>query len=350
MRDLSLKNLSKEFRTSYQVSELLYNSIVSLYNFSLDNDLFNTQIKLRSKKKVKELCEIDHDELLTWLQKNKRFNDHFWVVYNSNIKALIYDFISHISEVLQNILKGNLVIAYSLIRKPFKETLTTFELLLSNPREYYINFINDKKTLIDPKHLSKEIKLKIIYDCLNKIKLTIPFDEKMIYELRFDRFKFFSYDKFCNKAIHLITSAKGIETESLNLNLIFSNEDDKYDQYCQIFMTLPIILYYSYYMIFNLIKFSKNSIKEDIFEDRRIFGMLLWAFDAHMDEKTKNRVLKKLTSVDPKKDFKCPNCEYYMKINRRFLLNFSIYWIIKCQKCKYIIDLSNGYKYPKHWQ
>lgn len=346
MAEVSLNNLPKEFRLSYQISELLYNNIVMIYNSCMDSKVFDTKIKIKSKNHISVFSKLKDEKLFDWLLKNNYQVDHFLIIYKLIVKALIFDFLTYVSEALLNILKSNLVISYTLLRKPFKENLTLLEVIYTDPIKFYENFLINNKNYYNPTKKTSVDKLKLIKQIYDKLGIIKYFSPELLFALRFDRYKMYSYDGYFNQAIHLVTDAKGIETRNHNLNFIFSNEDDKYQQMVNLFQSLPIVLYYSNYLIEEVIKFfAKSPLDiENSFKKRIDFGMLLWSYDVHISGSTKKKIDKMFKDVENEMNILCPKCKNKIRFNKNFLLNYSINWKIICNRCRLEIDLSKNFE------
>jgi len=328
-------NLQKEFRFSYTYTEFLYNNIVTMYNACLDNKIFTQDVKFRNKKHLKEF-ENDNGEfdIYNWLKANNYDVELYLLINKQVIQALIYDFITHISQVLHNILEGNLSIAYILLRKPIKETLTLFESIIVDPFKFNLIFTTNNPKNYNPNRISKEIKLSNIEKVISLTNFKELYSLEMLYDLRFNKGFNASYDKLWNKAIHLITDYTHIETEKMNINFVFSNKDDKYDQLAHIFSTLPPILFYSVEVIkilLNCISIQGDHSKADL---KMLVGYYLWASETFLKKTT----IKKISGIfnDGFKEICCINCKQPFKYNKMFFKYYFYHDLFICKNCKFI--------------
>ena len=69
-----------------------------------------------------------------------------------------------------------------------------------------------------------------------------------LYEIRYDKTKLYGLESMWNKANHLITSCKNYSTEDMNLNFVFSQENDKINQWESFYTLLPGLLMHTIFV------------------------------------------------------------------------------------------------------
>lgn len=337
-KEMKLTDLPKKYRLSYQYSEFLYNNLVATYNSCLKNKIFDTRIKFANEKDLKVFSKLKNYDTIDWLSNNGYYSHHFFIIYKLILRALLFDIITFISESLQNILKGNNVVAYTLLRKPFKDSLTVLEKIYSDPISFYRGFVNNDSSFFDPNKISKpkENMIELIKNVKTKAKMHDFLIPELIYILRFDKQNDNSFDGFWTRAIHLITNAKGIETEKMNFNFIFSGNDERNYQNGQIFYSLPILLYYMNDLVEAMLKLITSLKYDDGYETRRLFGFNLWVQDVHLSKSS----IKKVRKILMKNNFSCPSCNKKIFISKQFMFDYCFYYSIDCKKCGKEFDLT----------
>lgn len=342
MKKASIKDIPIEFRTSYQFSKILYDNIVFINRNCFHCNVYSTVIKFKKRKEIDEFEKINDEEILDWLLKNNYKESYYNIIFKSTVKNLIEEYTLFLGEALENILKGNLSVVFTLLRKPFKEILTIFELLYDNPARFLAKFCHGNTNLYDPQSraFKKEDRIKLIQRINKKLKSNRSVDSQFIYELRFDIDKYYSYDQLWHKAVHLVTNAPSIETEKMNFNFIFSNAENDYDQQNYISTTLPILLHYSYYVIEGVLNTISKPIGLDIYKNRRNFGLLAWISDIPLSSTaSKKKIQKIISKAMGKPHFTCPQCKNKIIADNVFFANYSFNWIIKCKHCTHKIEI-----------
>jgi hypothetical protein len=75
------------------------------------------------------------------------------------------------------------------------------------------------------------------------------FSADYLAQLRYDKSAEDGFDGICNKAMHLFTSSKAIQTEPMNINFIFSDWESKESQWSFLYTRLPYVLTYAYSIV-----------------------------------------------------------------------------------------------------
>ncbi|MCL4853616.1 MAG: hypothetical protein KJZ78_19855 [Bryobacteraceae bacterium] len=194
---------------------------------------------------------------------------------------LLGDFLHYVYEALECSRKGKTTVAFSLLRKPLKESLFIMEILSTDPMEFARKFREDIASLYsdDQKipekekwHLSRIRSAVIAIDALEIL------DPVYIAKLRYSRNEGDSFASAFDMATHLVTNYKSIKTDPLNFNFIFSDLDSIETHWAFIYSRLPYLLYYAWRICEHA--FSRYGRSDPVYLhdiDRRIKAMiLLW--------------------------------------------------------------------------
>lgn len=157
--------------------------------------------------------------------------------------AVLGDSLHYIFEALEAARKGKISVAYTLLRKPLQDNLMVLESIIENEDQF-----TERLSATPPKfnrgddlasHTAR------IAATLDKIGYSNAFDAEYLTQLRYDKSCEDSFDGFCNKATHLITSKSIIKTGAYSLNFIFPTSHSLHQQWAFLFSRLPYILTYT---------------------------------------------------------------------------------------------------------
>lgn len=197
--------------------------------------------------------DLEGELLWDWLESR----GHSDILKQYEIKqvllAVAVDFCHFIYEALTCSERGKMTVAYSLLRKPFKDNLLLMEWILSDQDDFITNFRNENSEKIAIDKINEEKKRNIIKNA------EIYGDTHMekydyIYELRYSKQASHGLEQMWNRASHIVTTMKHYKTQSNNLNFVFNGEEELYDHWSNLYHTLPILMYHSSEIIIKLIE------------------------------------------------------------------------------------------------
>jgi len=211
--------------------------------------------------------------------------------------ALLSDFLHFIFEALAASRKAKLTIAYALLRKPLQDTLGLLEQLVLDPNGFVETFTENPVKLRPSKAGGIEPHARRICAVLDMISESDRFDAQFLATLRYDKNSHDSFDGVCNKALHLLTEHKSIQTEPLNFNFIFTNDEARQSQWYFIYSRLPYVLYYARLLFeHTLMEFGlTDPVYRADMERRVAAATILWA--PAIDKSYKHPALEKLVDA-----------------------------------------------------
>jgi hypothetical protein len=340
-----MNHFPKELEFARDYSLFLNNLILSLWESAEDSKVFNHTIKFENPAQTKKYLRVfetrDSIQFRKWMFENDKLTDLYFLTLKSVIRGLVWDFHSYAYEALENILRGKYSVAYTLLRKPFKENLFLLEWIVADSFDFmtkYNFFDSDSYAPLSFFGKKKET-YEIIEKAISKIQFPYFSDPSFIYELRYDKSQFYSFDQLWNLSTHLVTSRNKIKTESFNLNFIFSNEIDERNQLYHLFSLLPLLLFYANEIIESSMK-SISHIKEDNIASRRVVGLLAWVEEKYIDNRYDCSEIKKDYKEFRKMlNHKCPSCNKNIKMDSSNMKLYCLDESIKCSKCGKVIEV-----------
>jgi len=298
---------------------------------------FNISINFSDEMEAKCIEDLQGEEIWKWLEE-KGYSDKLGeLLLKSLFPALLSDFCQFIYEALSCSERARLTVAYSLLRKPLKENLAYLEWLLGDPEKLINTLYNEPASSLAIHILSqKENLIPVMRSAISRLVYQEMYEPTTIYELRYEKTAEYSFEKLWNKAIHLVTTHKELETEPQNLNFIFSGEDAQKTQWDFLYIRLPLILNYATDICESLMVLIHGDILPDGKERfmHRAFG---WMACSHEIAEVSDTILgsgedSNLPPLDLA-TFPCPVCGSELKDLYRVSKDLFVSGRTKCSKC-----------------
>jgi hypothetical protein len=328
--------LPKEFEFSHDFAFFLHDILAHIVVQGEKEKIFNVEFEFSSKKDAKkfEKLNMSGEALWNWLDKN----NYRWVTEQLAAKqclvALLSDFCQYIYESLVCSKKGKLSVAYSLLRKPFKDNLFYLEWLFADPIEFHDSFNLSNPDDFSISSLPKEKKIHIISNAITSSKHKEWLSPEFIYDLRYNKNVPYGFESLWNKATHLVTNFKSFKTEPGNFNFIFSDNESKLSQWDHYYRLVPLILFYAVEVI-NVLLFNlmEKQYENSIDEVRRLVGFFLWTYETTAEAESKN-ILNHARNTVKVVDLTCPLCKKKVSLCQNNLKTFFYNLGMTCRVCK----------------
>lgn len=325
-------DLPEDYHFSHNVAVRLHDDLVALLkNKSIQKKL---NFKINFKEGDKQPKENEED-IITWLSENGHKEIADKIVSGNLIMALMSDICHFVYQSLHSAKHYKLSVAYSLIRKPFLENLLVIEQLLVDEKEFLKKFESNPENF-DPGKVKDDEKKRLIEKSIEKIQ-SILLNSDLIYEVRFDKKSEKGFYAMSNLATHLVTTRHpAFKTESLNLNFIFSREDEWETQLDHYYYFFPYLLLYTTEAVDRYI-FEKKWITKKLYKKRKFYRLISQVlFHEPLDKKslignsTANQISRSMK-------VKCKSCGKNNQLNKSDLHSLVTSKYILCKYC--LVDL-----------
>jgi len=327
--------LPKEFRNSHEYCFFLHDQMVETLKSGEKAQIFDIQVEFKDERHPNEIEGLSSEEFIDWLENHSYKEDVYLLYYKQVVAALLSDFLHFVYEALESSRKGKLTVSYALLRKPFKENLFYFEWLLADPRDFLSRFNSERNNRFSfPTDVSRERKIELIRKAMKNTRYENWLDAEFLYELRYNKSAPFGMEALWQKANHLFTSFRYMETEKCNFNFVFSNEEAHYSQWEQIYSFLPILLFHAVQVVEAIIdNFAKRAHADaDITPLRTSIGMLLWMQDGPWKVRIPN-LESEIEKILKDTDLKCPHCGKTLDLGQEGLERLYLNGSIQCTVC-----------------
>lgn len=175
---------------------------------------------------------------------------------------------------------------------------------------------------------------KLICDAVSHTSHPLIFDPARIEEIRYDRKSNNGLAEFYDKAMHLVTTFKVIQTEPRNFNFVFSGDDARYSQWYHLYWHLPVLLNYTIEVVEALLFTFVPRVTDvvDVTDIRRKTGFYLWAenFAKAGHIPIKEQVHAEYLAPLP---LRCSRCAEPIVFDEQSALRFYERARIRCLKC-----------------
>ena len=275
--------LPEHFQFAHKYSVQLNEQLRNLVAYGVANKLYSVRIDIKDDEKKKEFSHLQSTEIASWLKNHGYTNEleKLWLI--TLYPALVTDLYLFVDEALICSEKARLTLTYALLRKPLRDNLFYLEWLLVSPQ----NFVNtfDEK---DPSEFSLDQMLRqdkvrgIIREAIDRIGKSGVIDSDVIFNMRYEPHGGqYSLHAMWNRALHLITTRKSLATEQRNLNFIFSDDQDRLDQWTHIYTHVPAVLDYAVNIAEALLFLLSGSKPADFLVSKfhRELGFAVWSKD-----------------------------------------------------------------------
>lgn len=255
------------------------------------------------------------------------------MMLNHVLVALASDYLHFVYEALIALSKRKFAVAFSLLRKPFKENLLHMTWMLGDADDYFDKFERSPAVFMESRKTDSAFRAKLFDKALQRCILSESFDAALIERLIYDKDDSISLASLFDKATHLVTGARALRTEPMNLNFIFKDprDDDIYDSCYSI---IAMVLMYSFSIL------SSEIEKTAPIDTGYIRRRLLVSFMIYESLFTRG-VPKIYRSLERglKGLFSCSVCKGALKARRELVPRLLISERIICPHCDSDVDV-----------
>lgn len=335
--------LPEEYLNRHNFCINLHDVCLSIFFECLEEEsLKGITIRNENTKDLEELSKSKNADVIDWLYNNGYEFEANILLKRKIFHAILADFLSYVLEALKAMEKGKTAIAYTLLRKPFKDNLFYFEWLLIQGDEL-LSFVDKgdiEKYEIGSLRRNHRTKMKLILD---KSLETNPFldllgfvEKDYMYNLRYNYNSPYGLELMWNKANHLVTTAKPIRTK--DFNNVFLTEEDFNNQLEYFYSKVPLLLLYSTGVILNLYEmlFERISDESKFYNNILIKSKWISILDPDKGKEMLAEILKKLDTLP----IYCEVCGELTGISEKDMNQVQFSWFIDCQKCNEPIPIS----------
>ena len=336
---MSQSLLPEEFQFSHDFCFFLHDQLVEILKSGEEANIFSHHWEIE-KGETPPPEGLSGEEFFDWLEDNGHKDIVFTLYYKQICAALLSDMLHFIYEALSCSAKGKLTVAYALLRKPLKENLFCLEWLLADPVNMLAVFDGDDlRARSINKAFSDTQKKELIRKAVGETEHGEWMDAEFLYDLRYNK-KFSSgFEQLFQKANHLVTSFRFLETERSNFNFVFSDKDSWQSQWEGLYSFLPMLMFHTVQIVEALIAtFATRKEGIDLTSIRTAIGMAFWIEKGPHAAKS-DQIRADIRSAFEKAQLTCPQCSNLLTYPDSQLLALYRKNEMSCSECSWSVDL-----------
>lgn len=329
-------HLPQEFHFSHNFCFFLHDQLVAALKAGEEASIFDAE--LVSDREVP--ADLGGEALFEWLSDNGHRSVILDMYYRQITAALMADMLHFVYESLRCSAKGKLTVSFALLRKPLKENLFYLEWLLADPSDMLSAFEDEKPSAKSIKLLSDVRKKEVIRIAVEKTSMGPWLDPEMIYDLRYNKRFSVGFEDLFQKANHLVTSFKALETEPANFNFVFSDDNAHQSQWSGLYSYLPLLLLHAVEVVESLLStFAKRKEGIDLTRIRNAIGFAYW-IDSGPHKHLGADALKDMRSALLSEELPCPSCDAQIFSSEESLITLYNENTVCCSKCGWSFELN----------
>lgn len=203
---------------AHELCFLLRDFMLELLRSAEQHGLFSERFDFRDE--TDRLAFEQADNVFQWFDSTDRINERAAFLRRTVFPGLLSDFLHFLFVALEASRRGNLTVAFALLRNPIQENLFLFEVIAADLSRFASEFAANPLLLRSQKAGGVQAHTARNSAVVNQLA-DDRFDAQYLCQLRYDKNAEDGFDGACNKAVHLVTEHAAIRTDKLNLNFIF---------------------------------------------------------------------------------------------------------------------------------
>lgn len=323
-----LKNIPAKFRAQHEFCFHLHDLMAGLLVQMEDQKAGHIRFNIESDEDRKLLESGIH--ILDFLEKSGRGDLECRAAINHVCIALFADMLHFIYEALRCLEKRKLTVALSLFRKPLKEGILISAQMCADEVLFFEKMKTDAKNLLSRKSGGlDENGIKSLLDTAIAATPGSSFtNSEAIYDSVFNRQNEMGFAGLFDKATHLVTEFRSIQTEDYNLNFIFKNPNDTDIYSDDTYSQLAMLLLFLHLMQIELYGRMRTPSKK--YQNWMLFTSI-GTFQA-LFTKGRSKIVDSVNS-DFKDFMQCPLCESQLRIKKADAYRLFISETLECREC-----------------
>jgi hypothetical protein len=273
------------------------------------------------------------EELFDYLLRSKDRPKVARLMLNHVLVALTSDYLHFVYEALIALSKRKFVVGLSLLRKPFKENLLHITWMLGDAADYFTKFEQAPAIFMESRKTDSALRAGIMAKALDHCILSNTFDAALIERIIYDKDDPRSLAILFDKATHLVTSARALRTEPMNLNFVFKDPRDN-DIYENCYSAIAMVLMYSFAILSSEI--GKIAPLDAAYVRRRLL-IASMVYQALFGKGIPSLYRSLERAMGPV--LNCPVCENRLKAQKHQVARLLVSQRIVCRSCQSDVEI-----------
>lgn len=321
-----LANIPEKYWARHEFCFHLHDLMAQLLVRMENQKAGHISFKIESKEDRELLASGIH--ILDFLEKSGRGELEQRGVINHLGIALYADMLHYIYEGLRALEKRKFAVAFTLLRKPFKEGMLIAAQMCADESAFFVKMKSDAKNLLNRRELDeKGIKL-LLEAAINTCAGTNFTNADIIYNAVFNRGNDLGLAALFDQATHLVTENSRIQTENYNINFIFKNPSDNDVYQGGTYALLAMLL-----LFLNLMQIELYGRMREASQQHQNW-MMITSIGAYEALFTHGRSrMTAMINQNLKEFLECSICKHPFKLRKSHAARFLIGETIDCERC-----------------
>lgn len=247
----NIQNIPSQHVPTHEFIFFLHDQCASLLvqyeQSNIDKSGIDTIVEAYSNKFPNN--DSDIIEILQFCRNEGFDAPYYHFLISKILMGLTSDLLHFTYEALKAFEKRKFSVAYSLLRKPFKENLIFICLVLNNYENFIELFEQETDKSLNNFYKHSSIRKAIFEEIIPKLALPDLFEAELIDNMIFSKQYPLGLEISCQKATHLITSQGDfLKTGRMFINSIF-DDPNNLDQYEPVYTSLPYIMIFTTHVL-----------------------------------------------------------------------------------------------------
>lgn len=321
-----LKNIPKKFRAGHEFCFHLHDLMAALLVEMETQKASHVRFEIKSEEDRRLLASGVH--ILDFLNKSGRGDLERRAAVNHVCNALFSDMLHFIYEALVCLEKRKFAVAFSLLRKPFKEGMLISAQMCADEEAFFDKMKTDAKNLLNRRELDEKGIKNLLRSAIAASRGASFTDADAIYDAVFNFQNDLGLAGLFDKATHLVTDYRRNQTENYNLNFIFKNPMDDDIFAGSTYSLLAMLILFLHVMQIEL--YCRMRAPSKKYQNWMLFTSL-GAFEA-LFTKGRSRITDFVNSSF-REFMRCSACEKQLRIKKADAPRLFIGERLDCDKC-----------------
>ncbi len=250
-----MHRLPERYTGRHEYAVTLYNQILTLFKSIEKSNALRTNLEAMPSADREGLRTLKDDALREWLLAHGYADAVYRADYRHSLATILTDALQFLLTALNSAEKGQLDVAYLLLRKPLRDELFYLEYLLAFPEEF-LAFFNDpagaEKLAFEERALSKYKIVSVIEAALKQIGIPL-FTAQGLYDLRFNTEDPSCFDRYYDQSNSLTVRRRYVADGNGSIGFDLSDEETRTARWDHFYRHVPPLMLYMFSLVSKIV-------------------------------------------------------------------------------------------------
>ncbi len=338
-----MHRLPERYQGRHEYSITLYNQILTLFKGIEKRNALKTKLEAKSPTDFEDLRTLNDGELRGWLLAHGYDDAVYLLDYRHCVATIVTDALQFLLTALNSSERGQVDVAYLLLKKPLRDDLFYLEYLLAFPEEF-IALFNDtgsaERLAFGDRAMSKYKIVSVIEGALKQIGIPF-FTAPALYDLRFNTEHPACFDRYFDESSRLSVSHRLSSDGNGNIGFDYTDEEAAIARWDHFYQNVPGLLLYMFSLVSKLVDtIAKLPSYWPLLQARYLLS-LVYATNGNDFLPIKDHFREIFVGIRET----CDACGETVPYDEKQFIHFTSTFTIRCQNCSKeyrLADTRNG--------